>query len=238
MRSSWLDRPILALDTETTGADPDTDRIVTVCVGRSEWLGDWRVQESALVNPGIPIPEAATKVHGITTEQAASKGEEMADVVERVFRLLRKAATVGTPVVLHNAIFDLTLLNNSFSQYLGEAMPAGLQVLDTLVLFRRFDTSTGSRTLENLAYRHGIRFPAHDAEADSLAALRLLHIIAAENDLLPLVPLEALHERQQVWSDAQQQALYWRRRGNGSATEPDIRPWPYGPTQPIRKDTA
>ena len=41
---TWLQGLILALDTETTGVNPDADRVVTVCVGRSERPGDWRQQ--------------------------------------------------------------------------------------------------------------------------------------------------------------------------------------------------
>lgn len=235
---TWLQGLILALDTETTGVNPDADRVVTVCVGRSERPGDWTVVESALVNPGVPIPDGATAVHGITTEKATAEGADPAEALHLVRKWLQAAADNEVPVVLHNAIYDLTLLDAEFRRHLDKPMPDGLVVVDTLVLFRRFDHSTGSRTLEQLAHRNGIRFPAHDAEADALTALRLLHILAGDNDLLPLVPLHALQERQRVWSEAQQQAAYWRRRGNGHNPDPDIRPWPYGPIQTIRKDAA
>ena len=59
-----LTRPLFVIDTETTGIDPKTDRIVEIGFQKhtnegmtKEWL--------TLVNPGVPIPASASKVHGI-----------------------------------------------------------------------------------------------------------------------------------------------------------------------------
>ncbi len=59
-----LERPVVFLDTETTGINPRIDRIVEIaCVkihpdGReSEWV--------RRIDPGVPIPAAASAIHGI-----------------------------------------------------------------------------------------------------------------------------------------------------------------------------
>lgn len=105
-----------------------------------------------------------------------------------------------------------------------------LIILDTLVLFRRFELTTGSRTLGKLAERHGIVFPAHDAEADALAALRLLHILCGLNDLLPWVDPERLHHMQQLWHPQQEERAYYRRLADGITSDPPgSRAWPYRP---------
>lgn len=62
---TWLDSPLAALDTETTGTDPETARVVTACVGMSMAPGQWSPMEWRL-NPGVPIPAGAAAVHGIT----------------------------------------------------------------------------------------------------------------------------------------------------------------------------
>ncbi len=58
-----LTRPLIVLDTETTGLS-DTDRIVELAF--QHFAPDGEVKEwRSLINPGVPIPEAVTKVHGI-----------------------------------------------------------------------------------------------------------------------------------------------------------------------------
>ena len=210
---SWLLRPLIALDMETTGTDPETARIVQICVGISTAPGEWS-PFTTLVNPGAPIPAAATAVHGITDEMVAD-----APAVGDVLRNLERwwgSADGGTPVVAHHAAYDLTVLDREARRAGVELEVAGWTVLDTLVLFRRFDWRTGGRSLGRLAARYNITFPAHDAEADALAALRLLHILAGENDLLPMIRPTKLHEGQQQWWVQQQDAVESKLLGNGS----------------------
>jgi DNA polymerase-3 subunit epsilon len=70
-----LTRKLIVLDTETTGVNVDQDRIVEIAfqvwepddlTGRRTacMTKEWR----SLVNPGVPIPEGARKIHGITDE--------------------------------------------------------------------------------------------------------------------------------------------------------------------------
>lgn len=222
---SWLTSPILALDAESTGTDPETARVVTYCLGRSDRPGQWEPVESWMIDPGCPIPAEATAVHGITDEMAA-EGDTPELALGQLEVELRGAAFSQVPIVLHNAPYDLTLLDREFRRHMGVGIPDGLIILDTLVLFRRFELTTGSRTLAKLAERHGIVFPAHDAEADALAALRLLHILAGINDLLPLVDVADLHRLQSDWYAAQQSAAYWRRVGNGDHGGTLTKEWP------------
>lgn len=60
-----LERPLLGFDLETTGTNKKTARIVEIgleIMKPGEATRHWRT----LVNPTIPIPPGATKVHGIT----------------------------------------------------------------------------------------------------------------------------------------------------------------------------
>lgn len=224
---SWLNEPLAALDTETTGIDVETDRIITACVGMSLQAGHWS-PESWLISPGVSIPPEATKVHGITDEKAAA-GETPRMALGSIRMRLAALARDGVPVVGHHVVYDLTILDREFRRHLGNALPAGLLVLDTLVLFRRFDLTTGSRRLEDLAYRNGITFPAHDATADALASLRLLHILAADNDLLPVVPLAELQPLQAKWHAAHQEQARAKRIGNGQSADGFSTDWPLIP---------
>lgn len=63
-----LTRPLFIFDTETTGVDPKSDRIVNL--GFEQWGPEGLVKEwKTLVNPGGPIPAGASKVHGIYDAQ-------------------------------------------------------------------------------------------------------------------------------------------------------------------------
>lgn len=221
---TWLDEPLYALDTETTGTDPTTASLLTCCLGLSTGAGSWNPRNWQ-ANPGNPIPPDATKVHGITDEQAADWPEPVG-VLDEIRDRLDDAAVNEIPIVGHNLLYDLTLLDREMRRHLGKPLPTGLIVLDSLVLFRRFDLTTGSRSLVQLAARHGITFPAHDAEADALASLRLLHILAADNDLLPHVDPITLHRLQADWFAAQTLAAHYRRLGNGQSSEQPNTDWP------------
>jgi DNA polymerase III subunit epsilon len=59
-----LTRPLVIFDLETTGINISKDRIVELCIlkvmpGGEETIKTWRI------NPTIPIPEKASKIHGI-----------------------------------------------------------------------------------------------------------------------------------------------------------------------------
>jgi len=54
------------LDIEGTGVDPYRDRIVEICI-----LSDDGRELETRVNPGVPIPQEATAVHGITDADVA-----------------------------------------------------------------------------------------------------------------------------------------------------------------------
>lgn len=63
---------ILVVDTETTGIDPRTNRVVDL--GAAYFQGGHRQRlHRMLVNPGIPIPPAASAVHGISDAQVANE---------------------------------------------------------------------------------------------------------------------------------------------------------------------
>ncbi len=228
---TWRDSPMLALDTETTGTDPETARIVQITLGMSLRPGDWHPW-TRVVNPGVPIPESAAKVHGYTDSRVQTEGTTPLPALTKAREILSDTSRRGIPIVLHNAAYDLTVLDREFRRHLGERLPYGLIVIDTLVLHWRFDWTTGGRSLSKLAARHGITFPAHDAEADALAALKLLRILASMNDLLPLIEPAVLHEAQKGWRTQCQESLEARALGNGSTFAPQPY-WPLIPAEVI-----
>ena len=78
--SNWHNGRLAAFDIESTGVNPQSDRIVTATVSV---VGGGLPAESTswLADPGVEIPEGAARVHGITTEQARAEGRPAAEVV-------------------------------------------------------------------------------------------------------------------------------------------------------------
>jgi len=71
-RSLNLARPLAFFDLETTGTEVATDRIVEIAVLKLMPDGTEHTF-CTLVNPGIPIPSAATDVHGISDDEVREK---------------------------------------------------------------------------------------------------------------------------------------------------------------------
>jgi DNA polymerase-3 subunit epsilon len=72
--TAWHEGPMVAFDLESTGVDTDTARIVTACVALIQ-PGQPVEPMTWLLDPGIEIPEAASAIHGITTERGRNEGQ-------------------------------------------------------------------------------------------------------------------------------------------------------------------
>lgn len=170
----WADRPFLCLDTETTGTDPFEDRIVQAAAvtidANSNVCNTW----SAIINPGVEIPDAAAEVHKITTERARAEGlppaSELTYIAELIWRHHHDQNGQG-PVVMFNARFDWPILLAEAARHHVE-FPIMAPVLDPYLLDRMCDRfRRGKRRLELVADHYGVQLDnAHDATADATAA--------------------------------------------------------------------
>lgn len=60
-----LTRPLFVFDCETTGTDPNTDRIIEF--GFQQWTAEGLIKQwRSYIDPGIPIPQHSTDIHHIT----------------------------------------------------------------------------------------------------------------------------------------------------------------------------
>lgn len=67
-----LKKPICFFDLETTGTNIAADRIVEISILKVFPNGN-KESRTWLVNPGMPIPEEASAIHGITDEKVAGE---------------------------------------------------------------------------------------------------------------------------------------------------------------------
>lgn len=236
---SWHLGRLAGFDLETTGIDVESDRIVTACV---VGCGDGQpvTPRTWLADPGIDIPAEATAVHGISTEKARTDGRPAADVVEEIVHALAAAVDAGSPVVIMNAPYDLTLLDREARRHgvtpLTDLVGDELRVIDPRVMDKAVDPyRKGRRTLTDLCSYYGLRLDAaHTADADALAACRVAWALAEKWPQLRGTALDELHTVQQQW--AQQQATSYasylaRTPGREHEAASVQTGWPFVPHQ-------
>lgn len=176
--SPWWAGPMLAFDTETTGINPETDRIVSATTIRIS-PGRPTVAFRRLIAVDVDIPQAAIDVHGITTEHARAHGQPEAHVVDQVAQDLTEALTAGVPVVAFNAAYDLTILDRALRRLGTPAVEQRIgrrvaPVIDAMVLDKHVSHRRGKRQLHDVAAFWRVPHEhAHDDMSDALAAARV-----------------------------------------------------------------
>jgi len=120
---------VLVIDTETTGLAPMHEKqIITPLLFLNEW-DKCRIVEIAwiLYEDGVPIkkesfmikpnaftiPESASKIHGITQQEANLKGEDF----ELVLSILRSDVLIADYIVAHNMEFDYHVILSEWYRY-------------------------------------------------------------------------------------------------------------------------
>ena len=161
-----LDRPLVFFDLETTGLDVKNDRIVQFAFlrvnpdhSRNEWM--------ELVNPGIPIPAEASRVHNITDDMVADKPgfEEFAP---SVLKFLEHCDLAGFNI----ARFDVPFLQAEMQRAGFSLDLQSIRLVDAQVIFHKNEP-------RNLAaayrfYCNGEHVDAHDAMGDVRVTLEIL----------------------------------------------------------------
>jgi DNA polymerase-3 subunit epsilon len=223
----WSKR-LAVFDLETTGLDLREARIVTACVVEIDKDGNITGKDLEwLADPGIEIPEAASNVHGVTTEIARTSGRPASEVVAEIISALKAFFEQGVPVVAYNAPYDFTILYHEALRHGLEPISEPMPVVDPLVLDKFVDTyRSGKRTLEVAAKTYGVSLDvAHNATADAVAAGRVAQAIARKYAAKLPDDVVALHNSQIQWS-LDQDASYEKFR-RGSAPDFTVqRGWP------------
>lgn len=190
----WHTQRMALLDFETTGVDAFRDRIVTAALIGAGGK-DQTSSRTWTINPGIPIPAAATEVHGISTEQAIAEGSDPATAVVEIAKAVIFRSRSRQPIVGHNIVYDLTMLWAELTRHgqtrLAQDVANLKPVVDTQIIEKSLDPyrpkvpkswtkrpadSCGSHTLVECCRLWDVALSeedAHGAEADALAAGRL-----------------------------------------------------------------
>ena len=168
----------LVLDTETTGFSSETgDKIVEI--GVVELINHIPTSNyfHKYLNPQRSMPDSAFKVHGLSYDFLKDK-PLFSDIADEFLNFIK-----NDPIIIHNAPFDLSFLNNELFIIGKEGIPT-LQVIDSLVLARE-------------------KFPGSPASLDALCrrfsidnSNRELHGALLDSYILAEVYLELIGGRQ------------------------------------------
>jgi DNA polymerase-3 subunit epsilon len=172
-----LEKPLAVIDLETTGLDPQKDRIVEISVLRIVPDGR-RTQRTHRLDPGVPIPAEATAVHGITDADVAGE-PTFADVARGLLALLEGCDLCG----FNLKRFDLRVLHAEFARSGHALRLEGRAVIDPMEIFHRREP----RNLEAAVrfYLGREHDGGHSAAADVLATAAVLDALVARYPDLP-----------------------------------------------------
>lgn len=166
MPSLSLKRPLVFLDLETTGVNVGADRIVEIALLKIH-PGGARESKRYLVNPTIPIPEAVTKIHGITNEQVKDmpKFSQLAAEIH--------AFIGGSDLAGYNSNkFDIPMLIEEFTRAGVHFDISVCKLVDVQNIFHKMEQRTLSAAYK--FYCNKNLEGAHTAEADTNATFEVL----------------------------------------------------------------
>ncbi len=169
-------RPMVSIDTEGTGKNPDEDRIVEFAAVR-QYPDGVRFRNVLRINPGIPIPAETTAIHGITDADVATC-PTFAAVAPAIAEMLRDCDITG----FNARGYDLRILRAEFERA-GIAFPEGAHVVDSYHIAREREHRDLSWAVQ--FYCGHSHVGAHGALADAEAAMDVMFAQVARYADLP-----------------------------------------------------
>lgn len=204
---------VVVLDTETTGLDVRQDRVIQIGAVRMHGADILETEVfDVIVNPGVPIPAASSRVHGLSDADVAGQ-PGFAEVAGALREFIGNAVVVG-----HSINFDLAILRN-------EAHRHGViwkepRWLDVALMSVAITPGLVSPSLDNLALTYGIAISGrHTGLGDARATAG---VYAAMQPRLLEKGVRTLGEAENLGRAAsglvaQQQGVGWFERPAGKA---------------------
>ncbi|GAB5387337.1 MAG: hypothetical protein Alpg2KO_03050 [Alphaproteobacteria bacterium] len=182
------DIPFIILDSETTGLDRQTSRMISVAAVRAHGFKLHTADVlDKLIDPGIEVPLDSTVVHGITTAMVSGKPDfAMRWPVIRDF-------VGGAVLVGHHIDFDVQIIRNECKRNAVDwTVPP---VLDTARLYARLTDSDRLLTLDQLAKACDVSiYGRHTALGDTLVTAEIFIKLLEQARSQGYVTLQSLSE--------------------------------------------
>lgn len=180
-----LHKPLAFFDLETTGVTVGADRIVEISI--LKLLPDATKQTfTRRVNPEIPIPEAASKVHGIYNADVANE-PTFRQLAPEIVAFIGNADLAG----YNSNKFDVPMLVDEFLRVDIQFEMKGRKLVDVQNIFHKMEQRTLAAAYKFYCNKEIIN--AHSAEADILATYEVLMAQLEKYDSLAK-DVEGLHQ--------------------------------------------
>ena len=203
----------LIVDVETTGLDPDSDRIIELaCLpfhfSSEGVLFDVLPGYAGFEDPGQPLHEEVVRLTGITDDQL--RGQKLDD------QLVTTLATPANLIIAHNAGFDRCFLERRFPLFVDKPWACSMGQVPWA------EEGLGSAKLDYLLSRFGFFFDDHRAMADCRAVLHLLSLKLPRSGrpILPLLLATARHRTFRLWASRRRSSARICSRNGATAGTP------------------
>ena len=161
-----LSKPICFFDLETTGIDITKDRIVEISILKVYPNGN-KESKTWLVNPTIPIPKAASDVHGITNERVAGE-PTFKELAKQIHNMIKDSDLAG----YNSDRFDIPLLAEEMLRAEVDFDLGNRVSVDVQTIFHKMEQRTLSAAYKFYCGKDLI--DAHTASADTNATYEIL----------------------------------------------------------------
>lgn len=149
----------VCFDCETTGLDPQNDRVIEVAVAKFT-VDEILETYETLIDPLCEIPESSTAIHNITQDMVKGK-PVLADVIPHVLSIIKRHIVMG-----HGIGFDIECIATGADRAGIANSLRQNRTIDTLRLARLYGESP-TNSLEQLRKHFNIEFEgAHRAMND------------------------------------------------------------------------
>lgn len=202
----------IVLDTETTGFEPSQGhRLVEIgCLELVNHIPTGRVFHT-YINPEREVPGDAFAVHGLSYEFLKNH-PPFKDVVSLFLEFVEE-----TPLVIHNAKFDMKFINAELKQHGHSEIPFS-RAIDTLIMARqKFPGSPAS--LDALCKRFGVDNKARDKHGALLDAELLAQVyLELMGGKQPGLTLEFTSSVKEI-AEGKKEKQMWPPRPHGPSVE-------------------
>lgn len=161
-----LNRPLVFFDLETTGVDVAVDRIVEISLLKLFPDTSSRIRTHR-INPTIPIPVKATRIHGITDEMVRDK-PTFKEIAGDLAAFIDNCDLGGYNIIK----FDVPLLAEELLRAGIDFEMRNRRIIDVQNIFHKMEPRTLKAAY--MFYCNQDLTDAHSAEADNMATYEVL----------------------------------------------------------------